>query len=274
MGQYERLSQIRSPSSVERALPVVLEHDFTISGHVLGQPRSLPAPDRWTRRCDACRRRRDSWTIGSVNVAGGRGRLDGEDVERDAELLLANRGAQRVVVHDFGPGGVDDERARPEARQHVRVDESAVSPAPSARWMLSASARAASLRRRRRERDRRLAAAPRSSAELGGLGRRDIARSWPLNRRLHTTTGMPNAAARTMTSRAMLPGAEQAERRAVQARAPSSSPSCSTCRRAGRRRCRESGDRARAAARSRARRRQSRSCPGSWRRACRGWSPP
>src|SRR5688572_22505517 len=60
-----------------------------------------------------------------AELAGRGRRFVLEHIETDPEPALADRGSQRVVIDDLAARGVDDEAPGLEARQHVRVDESA-----------------------------------------------------------------------------------------------------------------------------------------------------
>ena len=230
--------------------------------------RSPPAPDRWTRRCGACRRRRARWTIGSVKSPVAVAGSFGEDVERDAQAACSRIArAQRVVIDDLGARRVDDEAAGRAAgrarraltscrrlRRQRQVDAQDVATRAATSAGDGASETGSATARRR---------TPSSTASAVVSGAILAVEPPAPEHDVHAEAG---GAADHLAGDAA--GAEESERRARTARAPSSTPSCSTCPRAGRRRCRESGGRARASGRTPARRRRSRSCRGNSRRGC------
>ena len=99
--------------------------------------------------------------------------------------------------------------------QAHRVRRGPCVPADSARWMLRISARAATaagVGASSMRMDRIAFSRPSVCASSSLIGR-----SWPSKRRLHNTTSMPNAAARLITSCAMLPTPRMPSRLAAQA---------------------------------------------------------
>ena len=151
---------------------------------------------------------------------------------------------QRRVVHHLGPrGGVDEDRAGPQAVEDRRRRPSSVSPGVSARCTLRTSLSAPPPASRRGH--------TRCRCRVQAAGGSAVA----LNRRLHTTVVIPNAAARRAISWPMLPKPSRPERPAVEP-APSSTPSCSSARHVARRRCRDASVE-RGSSRTPARRRRS-----------------
>ena len=199
--------------------------------------------------------------MSSANGAGGRGRLGGEHVEPGAQALVADRGGERRLVDHFGPGGVD-RRTRPAsgATAASASTKPRVSLA-SARWMLRTSA----------------ARTTSSGVADHGRGRARRSPARARRRRPRTAGSTPRPASRRPGRGPPPPGRCCRSRagRACGRSSPraSSTPSCSRCRRAARRRCRECGDRAPGSGRGPARRRRPRSCPDSSTRRCRAPRP-
>ena len=208
--------------------------------------RSLPAPDRSRRRCDACRRRpaaRRSRRLNSPVAAAG----SLANTSRPTRSpLLADGGGERRVIDDLAARGVDEDTRPASAPRAARRRRGRASRrrAPGAR----SGCRRARRRRRTSARARSAPAAPLLEAERRAL------RLSVSGRSLAVEAAAPDddveAEAGGAPDHFLRDAADAEQRRASgrTARAPSSTPSCSTCRRAARRRCRECGDRARGSA--------------------------
>ena len=198
--------------------------------------RGTSGPPGWAvvaaRRSRSSARRRPAAGPGSDQfgdeIAGGGGRLTVEHVEPDPQPAVTHRGRHRRLVHHLSTCGVDEHRSRLQPARAARRSTSPLVSGPSARCTLRMSARAATspgVGASSIDTCRSAASTPSSRASSSVNGRRSPGEAPAPEHDVQAESG--GAANHLLADAA---DAEQPQRLAEQAPAPSNTPSCSTSR--------------------------------------------